>query len=281
MTAWPEPVPGVVIVAGLTGAGKSTLARFLAGAGGLRRLTVSSLLVEASDTGPVDKRDRLRSWADDPEAASARRCADPAVDRGTDLAVLAACRAATEDVVVETAGPVALLQPVDTAALLVLLDAAAPVRAARIHASLAGTVTGAQAHQVVAAKDAATVAAVRAAWALDLSDLAAVAWRFDLVIACPDRLVCREPATCRRAARELADAAVSVYLHYLAAAPAGEAARRMTTLAERWKRWLVRLSPALTDATGPHTPHRWRTRLGDELAALAHQPSERTEHTPC
>lgn len=279
MTAWPEPVPGVVIVAGLTGAGKSTLARFLAGAGGLRRLTASSLLVEASDTGPADKRERLRSWADDPAAATARRCADVTVDRGTDLAVLAACRTATEDVVVETAGPVALLQPLDTVSLLVLLDAAAPVRAARVRHELAGTVTGTQAHQVVAAKDAATVAAVRAAWALDLSELAAVAWRFDLVIACPDRLACRHLATCRRAVRELADAAVSVYLHYLAGVAAGEAARRMATLAEQWQRWLVRLSPALTDATGPHTPDRWRTRLGDELAALAHKPSERTEHT--
>jgi hypothetical protein len=118
-------------------------------------------------------------------------------------------------------------------------------------------------------------------WTLDLSDLAAVAWRFDVVIRCPDQVVCRHPATCRRAARELADAAVSVYVHYLASAPAGAAARRMATLAEQWRRWLVRLSPALTDTTGPHTPHRWRTRLGDNLAEPAHKPTKRTAQTPC
>jgi hypothetical protein len=77
---------------------------------------------------------------------------------------------------------------------------------------------------------------------------------------------------------ELADAAVSVYLHYLASAPAGEATRRMATLAEQWRRWLVRLSPALIDATGPHTPHpapvanpaRRRTR---RAGAQASQPN--------
>jgi cytidylate kinase len=275
-------VPGVVIVAGATGSGKSTLARYLATAGGLRRLAASSLLLETAGPGPrPGKRERLWSWAADPVAATARRCADVTADRVTDLATLSACRETSEDVVVETAGPVALLQPAATVALLVLLDAAAPVRAARVQAGLAGMVSVAQAGRLVAAKDAATVAAVRAAWALDLSDPATHGWRFDLVIRCPDQAVCRHPAECRQAVRELADAAVSVYVHYLAGAPAREPVWRLACVAKQWRPWLVRLSPALTDATGRHTPHRWRHRLGDELTERAHKPSDHMEQSPC
>jgi len=169
--------------------------------------------------------------------------------------------------VVDTDGPAALLLPPRNAALLVMVDAAATVRAERVRRLLASEVTPADALRIVTRKDTATVAAVRAAWGLDIADVAATTWRFDLVIRCPDEESCRSAQRCMEASRAMVRAAVSVYRRFLRNEAGTDEVVRLATVTQRHRSWLVRIAPLLLDPATPHTLPRWRDRLRDELAA--------------
>ncbi len=244
----PTAAAPVVFITGPTAAGKTTLARDL-------------------ETGKRLTRVPAGSPAKNTEPASAEGSGNTTAARLTDLAVLAACDEPGIGVVVDAAGPAALLLPPRNAALLVRVDAASAVRAERLRRLLSSGVTFADALQIVRRRDAATVAAARAAWGLDIADQAATRWRFDLVIRCPDEESCRSAQRCTEASRAMVRAALSVYRRFLRNEAGADEVLRLSTVAERHRSWLTRIAPMLLDPAVPHTLAGWKNRLSRELAA--------------
>jgi len=199
----------------------------------------------------------------DTEAVAAHRLAD--------LATMAACDGARTGTVVDSAGPAALLLPPRNTALLVLVDAAQAVRADRVHRLLDG-VTLSTALEIVRRKDAATLAAVRAAWGLEIVDETAIRWRFDLILRCPDEESCRSAQRCLEASRATLRAAVSVYRRLLRNEAGADEVLRLTKLTERHRPWLVRIAPLLLDPAVPQALATWQDRLSHELASRQPRP---------
>ncbi len=209
----PTAAAPVVFITGPTAAGKTTLARDL-------------------ETGKRLTRVPAGSPAKNTEPASAEGSGNTTAARLTDLAVLAACDEPGIGVVVDAAGPAALLLPPRNAALLVRVDAASAVP-----------------------------------WGLDIADQAATRWRFDLVIRCPDEESCRSAQRCTEASRAMVRAALSVYRRFLRNEAGADEVLRLSTVAERHRSWLTRIAPMLLDPAVPHTLAGWKNRLSRELAA--------------
>jgi hypothetical protein len=269
MTAMP-----LVVFSGPTAAGKTTLARDLETN---KRLVRAPAVTQAPKAEPVSEPEhkRLLSWL---QAGGESRLdnADVAAHRLAGLAALAVCDEAETGTVVDAAGPAALLLPPRNAALLVMVDAAVAVRAERVRRLLDGGITLRDALQIVRQKDAATVAAIRAAWGLDITDQAATRWRFDLVIRCPDEESCRSPQRCLEASRATVRAALSVYRRFLRNEAGADEVLRLSTVTERHRPWLVRIAPMLLDPAVPHTLAVWQDRLSHELASMQSQPEAGT-----
>jgi cytidylate kinase len=263
----PMAAAPVVVIAGPTAAGKTTLARDLETGRRLTRALVSAFPDDTDSMRAGRESERLVSWLR-PGPASTVNSTDVVGERLSDLATLAACDGTGTGTVVDTDGPAALLLPPRNAALLVLVDAAATVRAERVRRLLAADLTPADALQIVTRKDTATLAAVRAAWGLDIADVAATTWRFDLVIRCPDEESCRSAQRCTEASRAAVRAAVSVYRRFLRNETEADEVGRLATVAQRHRAWLVRIAPMLLDpGDGRNTLSRWRDRLRNELTA--------------
>ncbi len=258
-------VTPVVVIAGPTAAGKTTLARDLETGRHLTRAHVSAFPADTDAARAARESERLLSWLR-PEPALTVNSTDVAADRLSGLATLATCDGARTATAVDTDGPAALLLSPRNATLLVKVDAAATVRAERVRRLFAGHVTPADALRIVMRKDTATVAAVRVAWGLDIADPAATTWRFDLIIRCPDEESCRSAQRCMEASRAMVRAAVSVYRRFLRNEAGTDEVVRLATVAQRHRSWLVRIAPVLLDQQGPHTLARWRDRLREELA---------------
>ncbi len=261
-----------VIVTGWTGAGKTTLAGRLAAECRLGQVAASERLLEAVGAPGRPRPERLAAWLR-PDRHDQR---DESVDRRVDLATISALLAEDTPMVVESAGPAALLTPPLDRTLRIRLEADEKVRAARIAALMPGRVNLSEARAIVARKDAATVAAARSAWALDLRDDGAVRWRHDLVLRCPHLGECAARQRCQTAVGVLTLAAYRVYVSHLRADPqcGRAAAQRLVSEVGVWRAWVVRVSPLLTDPAARFDPQVWTRRLMCELGAAPATESE-------
>lgn len=248
----------LVVVAGWTAAGKTTLADQFAEAG-LARVTGSSVLLPLLGDHTSGKTTRLQSWLMDSVERVPR---DGDTDRLADLAVLRMLAGRTGGCVVESAGSLPLLVSPCNDALLIRLDAPIRVRAARVCRLLDGAVDHEQAERIVRRKDAATARAFRAAWGLDLTHPVHTR-RYDLTLRCPDPDACTDPDRCAHAIGEVAQAACRVYTGYLVAdrAVTGAAAAQLTHVLDRFRPWVGQIRTLLTSPGGSVSRQRWLDRL--------------------
>ena len=248
----------LVIVTGWTASGKTTLAERMSRAG-LARVTGSSMLLPLLGDPGSGKASRLRSWLSTSVDGVPR---DGETDRLADLAVLRLLAARTGGVVAESAGSLPLLLSPYNDALLVRLDAAPRIRAARVRRFLHDEVDAQDAARIVRRKDATTASACLTSWGLDLNNPVHHR-RYDLTLACPDVDACVDPHRCVEAISALLGAACGVYAGFLNAdrhATATASVQLRDVLDRHWP-WVRRICSTLTTPVEQVTPQRWLDRL--------------------
>lgn len=259
-----EPARPVVVVTGGTASGKTTLVDYLSRSG-LPRVTGSAVLISLLGGAGVSKSSRLLSWL----SLTPPEPRDGEADRLTDLAVLRLLATRRDGCVVESAGSIPLLMSPYNTALLVRLEAAPRVRAARLRRLLDERVSVEDAARIVQRKDEATAQACLRSWGLDLRD-PVHRRRYDLIVGCPEDQECPDSDLCRRAVFELVEGAHQVYRGYLNADHPGvvEAVGRFVRSVRQLRPWVRRARSALLDAAGPVTSQRWPDRLTSDISHI-------------
>lgn len=255
----------LVVVSGWTASGKSTLAASMSDEG-LTRVTASSVLLSLLGDRGAGKAARLRSWLS-PLVEGVPRTGT--VDQLADLAMLRLLARRDGGIVVESAGSLPLLLSPYNNALLIRLDAAPRIRAARVRRFLGDDVDPRDAVRIVGRKDAATACASLKSWGLQLNNPVHCR-RYDLALGCPDTEVCRDPGMCARAVEELAAAACRVYSGYLTADGAAlrSASEQFGVVLDRFRPWVHRVCSTLLAPADSVTPERWQERLAHHIATV-------------
>lgn len=253
----PVPMP-LVVLAGPSVAGKTTVATALAAAADLDHWTPSELQKSELDEVTTDRAG--------PGTDAVRAISSEEADRITALAMLAEFEHALRPLVVESAA-LPLLLPPNNLALIVRLSARLPVRIGRLRA-IRPELSATAARTILRGKDHATRGTrgtMRPAWGVDPDAVGACQWRSDLVVQCPDAELCSDPRECAVITADLVIAAYEVYRGYLTVSPAATTVHRLNELIRANRTRIRRCTPLLTDPAAEFSVSRWRNRLLIEL----------------
>lgn len=249
-----------IVIAGPTGAGKTTLAKEISSSLEIERHRVSDLLLSELGNSGRPRRDRLLSWLRGGEADQPGEAA--IADRAVDLATVLNLSDLGFRGVVESVTLPFLLAPINDC-LVLRVEASDVVRARRIQRIVSVDLD--EALTIVRRKDAHTRRRIGQAWGVDLGNEETARWRADYVLRCPDELICQDPRRCAEITRQLAHAVIRVYDAYQRSV-ADSAARtaELAQLTARHAGRVVRMTSVLSD-DGPYLPALWRARLLADL----------------
>lgn len=257
-----EQLGSHVVVCGPTASGKTALVEALATRCGLNQFRISDWLV-AMGVSRWPRRERLLSW----RGESAHSRATENIDRIIDLTTLIGTTNIVTETVVESAVLPWVLSPINNS-LIINLGASEAVRARRLQRR-SPELDLEQTLAIVARTDAVTTERIRAAWGIDL-EASATEWRSDLVLACPDPVICSDPHACKEAILCLAVAAVGVYRLYFNEIDDEYCSFYVDTLrklVDQNHEVVKRINPLLLES-GPFALERWQRRLLTDLPTI-------------